>query len=35
MASIPTASLNTSKFRCETLPTPAEAKFIFCGTVRE
>jgi hypothetical protein len=29
MASIPTPSLNTSKIRCDTLPTPAEAKFSF------
>ena len=32
---MPVLSMNTSKLRCETLPTPADAKFIFCGTVFE
>jgi hypothetical protein len=34
-ACMPVLSMNTSKLRCETEPTPAEAKFIFCGTVFE
>ena len=32
---MPVLSMNTSKLRCDTLPMPAEAKFIFCGTVFE